>query len=169
MANTTYNDLQKLIYQNKVRRGFNVTDVGKEIMLMTEELGELCEAEIFNRQEDCIDAIGDLMVYCLGLSEMFGWNADGISNRSILRPSRLEYLIDYLPYASMEVGLLAKTYKKSNQKEVGQINLHEDFRQHLGNLIGYCRAMFRFIGADEISVLEKIITNNKTRTHTGSL
>ncbi|HJZ50474.1 MAG TPA: hypothetical protein VKE41_25055 [Roseiflexaceae bacterium] len=37
-------DLQQLqyaIYQNKVDRGFNVTDVGKEIVLMAEELGEL--------------------------------------------------------------------------------------------------------------------------------
>ena len=29
-------DLQKRIYQNKVDKGFNVTDVGKEIILMTE-------------------------------------------------------------------------------------------------------------------------------------
>ena len=36
--------LQKEIYQNKVDRGFNVTDVGKEIVLMTEELGELAKA-----------------------------------------------------------------------------------------------------------------------------
>lgn len=36
--------LQKEIYQNKVNRGFNVTDVGKEIILMTEELGELARA-----------------------------------------------------------------------------------------------------------------------------
>ena len=33
--------LQQEIYQNKVNRGFNVTDVGKEIVLMAEELGEL--------------------------------------------------------------------------------------------------------------------------------
>lgn len=36
--------LQKEIYQNKLNKGFNVTDVGREIILMTEELGELARA-----------------------------------------------------------------------------------------------------------------------------
>ncbi|MBL7160585.1 MAG: hypothetical protein ISS93_01900 [Candidatus Aenigmarchaeota archaeon] len=77
----TLADLQKRIYQNKVNRGFNVTDIGKEIVLMTEELGELAKAyknsdkkparEISNKEE-IIDAIGDLMVYCIGLCEMLG-------------------------------------------------------------------------------------------------
>jgi NTP pyrophosphatase (non-canonical NTP hydrolase) len=79
--------LQKEIYQNKVDRGFNVTDIGKEIILMTEELGELARAyknsnkksakEIDNR-ENIIDAIGDIMVYCLGLFEMLGVNSEEI-------------------------------------------------------------------------------------------
>lgn len=33
-------ELQQEIYNNKVRRHWNVTDVGKEIVLMVEELGE---------------------------------------------------------------------------------------------------------------------------------
>ena len=37
-------EIQKEIFQNKINRGFNVTDVGKEIILMTEELGELARA-----------------------------------------------------------------------------------------------------------------------------
>ena len=78
------NDMQKAIYGNKINRKFNVTDVGKEIILMTEELGELARAyknsdkkparEISNKPE-MVDAIGDLMVYCLGLSEMLGISA----------------------------------------------------------------------------------------------
>lgn len=77
-------ELQREIYANKVRRGWNVTDVGKEIVLMVEELGELARAyknsnklpaaEI-DQREAIVDAIGDLMVYCLGLSEMMGVNA----------------------------------------------------------------------------------------------
>lgn len=71
--------LQKQIFQNKVDKGFNVADVGKEIVLMTEELGELAkayknsdkkEAGQISNKEEIIDAIGDLMVYCLGLCEM---------------------------------------------------------------------------------------------------
>lgn len=73
--------LQREIHQNKISRGFNTTDVGKEIILMVEELGELARAykksnkkpagEI-DRKEEIVDAIGDLMVYCLGLCEMLG-------------------------------------------------------------------------------------------------
>lgn len=76
---TDISSLQKEIFSNKQRRGFNTTDVGKEIILMIEELGELAKAykksnkkpagEIDNREE-IIDAIGDLAVYCLGLCEM---------------------------------------------------------------------------------------------------
>ena len=86
------NNLQKQIFQNKVNRGFNVTDIGKEIILMTEELGELAKAykksnkreakEIDNR-DDIVDAIGDLMVYCLGLCEMVGVDCEEVVNRII--------------------------------------------------------------------------------------
>jgi len=79
--------LQKDIYQNKVDRKFNVTDVGKEIVLMVEELGELARAyknsnkkpagEI-DQKEEMVDAIGDLMVYCLGLCEMLGVNSEKV-------------------------------------------------------------------------------------------
>ncbi|MBN1259240.1 MAG: hypothetical protein JXB35_01035 [Anaerolineae bacterium] len=71
--------LQREIYANKVRRGWNVTDVGKEIVLMVEELGELARAyknsdkqpaPDVSHKADMVDAIGDLMVYCLGLCEM---------------------------------------------------------------------------------------------------
>ena len=85
-------DLQKRIYQNKVDKGFNVTDVGKEIILMTEELGELARAykksdkkpanEISNREE-IIDAIGDLMTYCLGMCEMMGIDSEEILEKIV--------------------------------------------------------------------------------------
>lgn len=170
MADAIYHNLQKTVYENKVKRGFNITDVSKEILLMAEELGELCNAAILDRRDDIVDAIGDLMVYCLGLSEMFGWDADNIVNRSVMQPPfDSAQLTDYLPYASKELGMLAKTYKQSNKEPVKQINLQDDFKLHLGNLMGYCRTMFDLVGADELSELEKIITHNKTRTHAGHL
>ncbi len=86
------NELQKQVYQNKVERGFNITDVGKEIILMTEELGELAKAfknsdkkiakEISNKEE-MIDAVGDLIIYCLGLCEMFGVESEEVLNKII--------------------------------------------------------------------------------------
>ena len=85
-------DIQKEIFKNKLARGFNTTDVGKEIILMTEELGELAraykhsnkgQASEINNKEEIIDAIGDLMVYCFGLCEMLGINSEDILNKII--------------------------------------------------------------------------------------
>ena len=79
--------LQREIYQNEVNRGFNVTDVGKEIVLMVEELGELAHAyknsdklpaPNLSHREEMVDAVGDLMVYCLGLCEMLGVSSEDV-------------------------------------------------------------------------------------------
>jgi NTP pyrophosphatase (non-canonical NTP hydrolase) len=84
--------MQKDIFENKKRRGFNTTDVGKEIVLMVEELGELARAyknsdkkparEMSNRDE-IIDAVGDMMVYCLGLCGMLGVSAEDVLKRIV--------------------------------------------------------------------------------------
>ena len=80
-------DLQRAIYQNKVEHNFNVSDVGKEIVLMVEELGELANAykrsdkrpaPDISEKADMVDAIGDIIVYCLGLCEMLQVNSEGV-------------------------------------------------------------------------------------------
>ncbi len=92
--------LQKRIYANKVRHGFNVTDVGKEIVLMVEELGELANAykrsdkrpapEI-SLKEEMVDAVGDLMVYCLGLCEMLGVESEAVLRTIVAQNERRTY------------------------------------------------------------------------------
>ena len=81
------NKLQRIIYENKINRNFNVSDVGKEIVLMVEELGELANAykrsdkhpaPDISEKADMVDAIGDLMVYCLGLCEMLQVNGEDV-------------------------------------------------------------------------------------------
>ena len=74
---------QKEIYQNKLNRGFNVTDIGKEIVLLTEELGELARAFRDKKKEKMIDAVGDIMIYCLGLCEMLGVSSEKIIQKII--------------------------------------------------------------------------------------
>jgi NTP pyrophosphatase (non-canonical NTP hydrolase) len=84
--------IQKEIYQNKVHRNFNVTDVSKEIVLMVEELGELAKAyknsnkkpaKEIDKKDEIVDAIGDLMIYCLGLCEMLGVNSEEVLKQII--------------------------------------------------------------------------------------
>ncbi len=74
---------QKEVYQNKITRGFNVKDIGKEIVLITEELGELAKAFRDNKKEAMIDAVGDIMIYCLGLCEMLGVSSEKIIQKII--------------------------------------------------------------------------------------
>jgi len=80
-------ELQKTIFENKKKRKFNTTNIGKEIIHLTSELGELATAykesnqkvaKQINKRPAIIDAIGDLMVYCLGLYEMIGVDSEVI-------------------------------------------------------------------------------------------
>ncbi len=71
-------ELQKEIFENKKRRDFNTSDVGKEVVLMVEELGELARGVKNQNKEEMIDAVGDLMIYCLGLCEILGVDAEDI-------------------------------------------------------------------------------------------
>ena len=163
------NNFQDAILQNKLRRHFNVTDVGKEIILITEELGELCDAYLNNDEEEIIDAFGDIMVYGLGLSAMFEWDASKIIPQESTYNS-VPYEIAYiLPYVGRSAGMLAKIYKRSNKTPVDALNSREEFQKHVGDLLGYCRDGLRLMGQNESHVLESIVTNNNTRTHRGHL
>jgi NTP pyrophosphatase (non-canonical NTP hydrolase) len=76
-------ELQKEIFENKKKRGFNITDSGKEVVLMVEERGELARAVKNQNKEEMTDAVGDLMVYCLGLCEILGIDAQNVLEKIV--------------------------------------------------------------------------------------
>ncbi len=61
--------LQKEVYDNKVRHGFNVTDLNIEFCLAH---GELSEAYIawLKKQDDVGEELADAAIYLLGISEI---------------------------------------------------------------------------------------------------
>lgn len=61
--------LQKDIYQNKLDKGFNVTDINKEFCLIYGEVAEAYEVWRKN-QEDVREEIADIAIYLLGLCEI---------------------------------------------------------------------------------------------------
>jgi len=63
--------LQKRVYQNKVAKGFNVTDVYKEFCLTYGELSEAFEAYL-KKKDDLGEELADVAIYLLGLSEILG-------------------------------------------------------------------------------------------------
>ena len=63
--------LQKRVYQNKIAKGFNVTDVYKEFCLTYGELSEAFEA-FLKKKDDLGEELADVVIYLLGLSEILG-------------------------------------------------------------------------------------------------
>ena len=63
--------IQKVIYQNKVDKGFNTTDINKEFCLLYGEVSEAYEA--WRKHESNIgEELADVAIYLLGLSEILG-------------------------------------------------------------------------------------------------
>ena len=63
--------LQKEIYQNKVDKWFNTTDVNKEFCLLYGEVGEAYDA-YRKGKDDLGEELADIAIYLLGLSEILG-------------------------------------------------------------------------------------------------
>ena len=63
--------IQKVIYKNKVDKGFNTTDVNKEFCLLYGEVSEAYEA--WRKKESNVgEELADIAIYLLGLSEILG-------------------------------------------------------------------------------------------------
>ena len=63
--------VQKAVYQNKVDKGFNVTDVNVEFCLLDGEVAEAYEA--WKKKQDTVgEELADIAIYLLGLSEILG-------------------------------------------------------------------------------------------------
>ncbi len=70
MKELSVRELQKRIFDNKVKKGFNTTDISKEFLYMTEELGEAVRAYRKDNNDELAEEIIDLVIYCFGMIEM---------------------------------------------------------------------------------------------------
>jgi NTP pyrophosphatase (non-canonical NTP hydrolase) len=64
-------EAQKAAYQNKLDKGFNVTNVDMEFCFL---YGELAEAyDVYSKKKDGIgEELADVAIYLLGLAEILG-------------------------------------------------------------------------------------------------
>ena len=60
--------IQKDIWQNKVNKGFNTTDVNKEFCLLYGEVAEAYDAWR-KKKDDLNEELADIAIYLMGLSE----------------------------------------------------------------------------------------------------
>jgi len=70
MKELTIKEIQKRIWENKIKKGFNTTDFSKEFLYLTEELGEAVRAYRKDNKDELAEEIIDLVIYCLGMLEM---------------------------------------------------------------------------------------------------
>jgi len=61
--------IQKEIYENKVSKSFNVTNVYEEFCRLSGEVGEAIEAYIKNK-DDLGEELADIVIYALGIAEI---------------------------------------------------------------------------------------------------
>lgn len=66
-----FKQLQKDVYQNKVNKGFNITDINMEFCLAYGELGEAYMAWL-KKKDDLGEELADVAIYLMGLSEILG-------------------------------------------------------------------------------------------------
>lgn len=84
--------LQKKIYENKVARGFNVTDVNKEFCLIYGEVAEAYEAWR-KKKNDLSEELADIAIYLLGLSEILGIDLKNEIQKKVHKNSKMEYKV----------------------------------------------------------------------------
>jgi NTP pyrophosphatase (non-canonical NTP hydrolase) len=63
--------LQREIYENKVNKGFNVTDIHLEFCYLHEELAEAFRA-YHTKSDNLSDELADVAIFLLGISEILG-------------------------------------------------------------------------------------------------
>ena len=66
---------QQAVWENKVNKGFNTTNVEKEFCLLYGEVAEAYEA-YRKKKDDLNEELADIAIYLLGLSEMFGFDLE---------------------------------------------------------------------------------------------
>ncbi len=86
------NELQKQVYQNKVNKGFNVTDLKEEFLYLYGEVGEAYEAWLKGK-EDVGEELADVAIFTLGISEILGIDLEKEIIHKIYKNEKREYKI----------------------------------------------------------------------------
>lgn len=98
------NKFQKEIYQNKVNKGFNVTDLKEEFLYLYGEVGEAYFAWL-KKKDDLGEELADVAIYLLGIAEILGFDMEKEIEHKMYKNSKREYkIVD-------GIGVRIKEYK----------------------------------------------------------
>ena len=82
--------VQKDIWQNKLNKGFNTTDVNKEFCLLYGEVAEAYEAWR-KKKEDLNEELADIAIYLMELSEMLGFDLSDEIEKKVSKNEKRVY------------------------------------------------------------------------------
>ena len=74
--------IQQQIWDNKVKKGFNTTDVYKEFCFLSGEVAEAFEA-YHKKKDDLGSELADIAIYLMGLSQMLGFSLENEINKKL--------------------------------------------------------------------------------------
>ena len=90
--------LEKEVYQNKINKGFNVTDLNMEFCCAYGELGEAYSAWL-KKKDDLGEELADVVIFLMGISEILGLDlGEEIKNKIEKNKTRVYKNIDGVPY-----------------------------------------------------------------------
>ncbi len=99
-------EMQKRVYENKLKHGFNVTDVPLEFCLLEGELSEAFEAWL-KKHDNLGEELADTAIYLLGLSQIVGIDLQEEIEKKMQINENREYV--------MVNGVLVKKGSKDDQ------------------------------------------------------
>ena len=82
--------LQKQVFQNKLDKGFNTTNIDKEFNYLYGEVSEAYDA-FRKKKDDLGEELADVAIYLLGLSEMLGYNLEEEINKKFEKNAKRVY------------------------------------------------------------------------------
>lgn len=82
--------IQSEVIDNKIKHGFNTTDICKEFCLLYGEVGEAYEA-YRKKKDDLGEELADVAIYLLGISEILNINLESEILKKIDINSKRKY------------------------------------------------------------------------------
>ncbi len=97
---------QKEIFQNKINKGFNTTDVNKEFCYLYGEVAEAFDA-YRNKKDDLNEELADIAIFTMGIAEMLNINLEEAIKNKVEKNNKRKYVKN-------EKGVLVKDGEKND-------------------------------------------------------